>query len=496
MAKKFSELPDGPSGIADNDIFARSVWNGTLWQSLKLTGAQLKALFATATQGAKADSAVQPEDLGSAAFEAANSFATTAQGALADTAVQPEDLGSAAFESATEFAPAAHVGAGGTAHALATDTTAGFMSAAQSLKVSQIGLQQPSLYIDYARSIPIYQQRDGYVWAAKAFADVQALSRVGGGSRINSTGFYELVSSSDGPRFDFDPVSLAAKGILIEGQATNRLLQSSSLNLSPWSSGAFTVTADSAVSPAGTTDAEIGAATVTGASSSIYESQTVTPGEVLVFSIKIKPDSMPLSAVRFAIYNNTAAGFVMMDITPAQISYAQGYSTLYTSFTVPAGCTSIRVYPFRLAPSTINTQIFMWGAQLEVGTIPTSLMQTTTAAMSRSAEFLNLLLGTWFNTPAWTIIIDHDAPNGRPLLASGANDLLTSAGPGRSVLCGDPTNIYRSNLGSAYVTVANPGISTALKLLRNGADTVWANAHVSKILAFPRKLTVAEAMAA
>lgn len=48
--------------------------------------------FATAAQGAKADTAVQPEDLGTAAAADTEDFATAEQGEKADTAVQPEDL--------------------------------------------------------------------------------------------------------------------------------------------------------------------------------------------------------------------------------------------------------------------------------------------------------------------------------------------------------------------------------------------------------------------
>lgn len=56
--------------------------------------------FATATQGAKADSALQPDDVGSAALEDAGAFATAAQGAKADSALQPEDA--AAFATAAQ----------------------------------------------------------------------------------------------------------------------------------------------------------------------------------------------------------------------------------------------------------------------------------------------------------------------------------------------------------------------------------------------------------
>lgn len=57
--------------------------------------------FATAAQGALADSAVQPGDLGTAALAATTDFATAAQGTLADTALQPGDPISVAFGNVT-----------------------------------------------------------------------------------------------------------------------------------------------------------------------------------------------------------------------------------------------------------------------------------------------------------------------------------------------------------------------------------------------------------
>lgn len=52
--------------------------------------------FATAAQGALADTALQPADVGTAAAEDVGYFATAAQGALADTATQPADLATVA----------------------------------------------------------------------------------------------------------------------------------------------------------------------------------------------------------------------------------------------------------------------------------------------------------------------------------------------------------------------------------------------------------------
>ena len=56
--------------------------------------------YATAAQGALADSAVQPGDIGTAAAEDVGYFATAAQGALADTALQPDQVKSSNFTAA------------------------------------------------------------------------------------------------------------------------------------------------------------------------------------------------------------------------------------------------------------------------------------------------------------------------------------------------------------------------------------------------------------
>ena len=63
--------------------------------------------YATAAQGAKADTATQPADLGTAATTASTDYATAAQGAKADTATQPSDLGTAAAANTGDFATAA-----------------------------------------------------------------------------------------------------------------------------------------------------------------------------------------------------------------------------------------------------------------------------------------------------------------------------------------------------------------------------------------------------
>lgn len=82
----------GPSSATDNNI---AVFDGATGKIIKDGGIN-SGTFATAAQGALADTAIQPADLGTAAYEDVGDFATAAQGALADTAVQPGALGTLA----------------------------------------------------------------------------------------------------------------------------------------------------------------------------------------------------------------------------------------------------------------------------------------------------------------------------------------------------------------------------------------------------------------
>ena len=65
-------------------------------------------------------------------------------------------------------------------------------------------------------------------------------------TRVNNSGLVEIVNANL-PRFDFDPVSLAPKGLLIEEQRAN--IAAYSQDFSSWSSGGAAVTSDAVVAP-------------------------------------------------------------------------------------------------------------------------------------------------------------------------------------------------------------------------------------------------------
>jgi hypothetical protein len=60
---------------------------------------------ASPSQGAKADSALQPEDVGSAAYSSSSSFATSSQGLLASSALQPSDINGIVSQASSAIVP-------------------------------------------------------------------------------------------------------------------------------------------------------------------------------------------------------------------------------------------------------------------------------------------------------------------------------------------------------------------------------------------------------
>tara|TARA_R110000772_G_scaffold55075_3_gene125685 strand:+ start:488 stop:1642 length:1155 start_codon:yes stop_codon:yes gene_type:complete len=86
--------------LADTALQDASAFATSAQGALADTALQNALAFATAAQGATADTATQPGDLGTAAAQNSSAFATAAQGATADTALQ----NAAAFATASQGA--------------------------------------------------------------------------------------------------------------------------------------------------------------------------------------------------------------------------------------------------------------------------------------------------------------------------------------------------------------------------------------------------------
>ena len=220
---------------------------------------------------------------------------------------------------------------------------------------------------------------------------------------INSSGYVTAAIANEA-RFDYDPTTLAAKGLLIEGQAINILLQSESLATSPWSAqNGATVANVSLTNPAGgATSTQI----TTGGSGSNSVGQTPTYGAAGAYTLSFWVRSGTATKIQVGIYDG---GFVT-----GTISVLSGSATVSgTSFFTVTNLTStwtrlqivyatlsagaVLIYPDGASP-VAGLTVFVWGAQLETGTAASSYIPTVASQVTRNPD---LALMTSTNFSSW-----------------------------------------------------------------------------------------------
>lgn len=192
-------------------------------------------------------------------------------------------------------------------------------------------------------------------------------------------------------RRDFDPVTLAPRGGLVEGGATNIYSQSNTL-------GAFspgvetTVTGNSALSPDGSTNATLLSANATGGVFLLASGGAAT-SEVSCFFKRVNTDWVAISnGQQFAFFNIATGNVGNVGEGNARIeNYGNGW---YRCIWKQAGNGGIN--RFRVAAANGNTgvvpaglQALVWGAQNTADSVG-SYIPTTTAQVTRAADLPNV----------------------------------------------------------------------------------------------------------
>ena len=80
-------------------------------------------------------------------------------------------------------------------------------------------------------------------------------TRSGNTATVTNSSGYVVPINANLPRFDFDPIALTCKGLLIEESRTNNLLYGSDLTQATWTKNSATVAANAATGPDNTTSA-------------------------------------------------------------------------------------------------------------------------------------------------------------------------------------------------------------------------------------------------
>jgi hypothetical protein len=232
-------------------------------------------------------------------------------------------------------------------------------------------------------------------------------SRASSATYIDSTGTLQT-ASTDVPRFDHNPTTGESLGLLVEEQRTNLLLQSENLGTT-WTLSEATVSLNTAIAPDGQTTADT-VIPSNGALGVPRQDVLLSDSTIYTFSVFFKTAGLNSVNLQFFNKTNTFHGSKNLDLSTGALSgseyigatsvvaYGNGwYRLILANLGSGTGATSPNV---RIVPSTTGngtSGFYIWGAQLEAGSFPTSYIPTTTAAATRAADVATIT-GTAFSS--------------------------------------------------------------------------------------------------
>lgn len=234
-----------------------------------------------------------------------------------------------------------------------------------------------------------------------------AFARASTGTRVDATG--SIVSAAvDEARFDYNPVTLALRGLLIEPSRTNLVARSGAIaslwTLSAATYGATTTAPDGSAGGQGINE------TATTANHNITTSPT-SPAGASVFSCYIKAGTRgfaqiyqqnSLPAGRTAIIDLTTGavtqGTVNADNAVTAVDAGNGWWRVSVAVVDVRTTNTLAIYAMLNAATASylgvagTPAIYVWGAQLETASVASSYIPTVAAAVTRAADVLTLSL--------------------------------------------------------------------------------------------------------
>jgi hypothetical protein len=221
-------------------------------------------------------------------------------------------------------------------------------------------------------------------------------SRASSGTYVGSDGLIKT-AVTDAPRFDHDPVTGESLGLLIEESRTNLVTYSEQLNNAAWgqiSTGVPVVTPNILTAPDGTITGDL----VVGNDANTWIANNV--GAVGAgqynFSVWLKSDIA-----------QTADIFMSYGVTDNLVC---SVTTNWQRFTLTA--TRAATSGLFVGVNVGNAKnIYIWGAQLEEGSFPTSYIPTTSSTVTRATDVTSITgtnFSSWYNQSEGTAFAEYD----------------------------------------------------------------------------------------
>jgi hypothetical protein len=248
-------------------------------------------------------------------------------------------------------------------------------------------------------------------------------------------------------RFDYNPTTLAIRGLLIEQSQANLMLRSEDFASANWNKGGASVTSNSTVSPDGATTADTVVENTTNATHTVDQAVNVSASTsyTVTFFAKRASGTRNVFIQINTSGGTTGAGFVWFDlgtgatstittlggtfvgVSASTTAFQNSWYKCTLTFTTNTGNTGATFYIglYNAGRSYLGdgtSSIYLWGAQLEAGAFATSYIPTTTTALTRNADVATIT-GANFSS-FWQAGFGGTSAQATPSTVSGIRPLV------------------------------------------------------------------------
>lgn len=299
-----------------------------------------------------------------------------------------------------------------------------------------------------------------------------SFSRASTATYFDSDGLMKTAAANV-PRIEYDPVTRICRGYLREPARTNLLLRSEEFDHAYWTKTRASILSNAATAPDGLTTADKLVEDTSSGTHIVTRNLAAAASTTHTFPVFLQAAGRTEAFLQlwngggsYTAFVDLVAGTIVQqsaaggDWSAGAVSIQPcGGGCFRASITANIGATpNVNVVVgCRLAGSNSYTGdgasgLYLWGAQLEEGSAPSSYIPTAASTVTRAVDNMNIIASSWINLPEGTIFAEFEA-----IAPASGNERAVNLG---TETLSDFIRTYRAADGRGYVRSMSGGVTT------------------------------------